>query len=150
MDDGDVNCSLWSSDLGPVIVASDYWKLILNHNQNLLGKCFLVLGRHMEVITQITPAEWMDLHKQVTLATQALILAFKPDHFNYAFLQNQDRHVHLHIIPRYAEQRLFADSTFDDPDYPAHYSVPAPARRLKKDKLILLAEHLQQSFLNSW
>jgi diadenosine tetraphosphate (Ap4A) HIT family hydrolase len=34
--------------------------------------------------------------------TIALDQAFQPDHYNYAFLQNQDRHVHLHVFPRYA------------------------------------------------
>ena len=34
--------------------------------------------------------------------TERLRRAFAPDHFNYAFLQNQNRHVHLHVIPRYA------------------------------------------------
>jgi hypothetical protein len=39
----------------------------------------------------------------------------------YAFLQNQDRPVHLHVIPRYASARMFARRQFEDPDYPDHY-----------------------------
>lgn len=62
-------------------------------------------------------------------ATAALRSLFAPDHFNYAFLQNQDRHVHLHVIPRYAAERSFAGEVFTDPDYPAHYAVPSPIRR---------------------
>jgi hypothetical protein len=46
-------------------------------------------------------AEWLELHTQVQ-PTEQLSSAFAPDHFNYAFLQNHDRHVHLHVIPRYA------------------------------------------------
>jgi diadenosine tetraphosphate (Ap4A) HIT family hydrolase len=38
----------------------------------------------------------------VQRTTERLRRAFAPDHFNYAFLQNQDRHVHQHVIPRYA------------------------------------------------
>jgi diadenosine tetraphosphate (Ap4A) HIT family hydrolase len=57
-------------------------------------------------------------------------VAFQPDHFNYAFLQNQDRQVHLHIIPSYAAGRSFAGVTFEDPDYPDHYHVPASPRML--------------------
>lgn len=55
-------------------------------------------------------------------ATERLTDAFSPDHFNYAFLQNQDRHVHLHVIPRYASDRRFAGMDFVDPDYPGHYA----------------------------
>lgn len=75
-----------------------------------------------------------------------LSLAFQPDHFNYAFLQNQDRHIHLHIIPRYNEPRVFAGITFDDPDYPAHYAVPAPSRYLARNQFTALAERLRHLF----
>jgi diadenosine tetraphosphate (Ap4A) HIT family hydrolase len=111
-------CSLCDANLGPVVAESTYWRLILNKNQDLLGKCFLALRRHLEVVPQLLPAKWADLHKQLAQATQMLSLAFQPDHFNYAFLQNQDRHIHLHIIPRYDKPRVFAGVTFDDPDYP--------------------------------
>lgn len=45
------------------------------------------------------PDEHRELHQLMVYATDALHAAFTPDHYNYAFLQNQDRHVHLHIIP---------------------------------------------------
>jgi len=137
-------CNLCDPNLAPVIAESDYWRLVLNRNQNLLGKCFLVARRHLEAVPELSPAEWMDLHRQLARTTQMLTLAFHPDHFNYAFLQNQDRHVHLHVIPRYARPRTFADVVFDDPDYPAHYAAPALVHHLPKDKLAHLAERLQQ------
>ncbi len=139
-------CSLCDANLGPVVAESTYWRLILNKNQDLLGKCFLALRRHLEVVPQLSPAEWADLHKQLAQATQMLSLVFQPDHFNYAFLQNQDRHIDLHIIPRYDEPRVFAGVTFDDPDYPSHYAVPAPSRYLTQDQFTALAEQLRQFF----
>jgi len=54
----------------------------------------------------------------------------QPDHFNYAFPQHQDRHVHLRVIPRYATPRQLIGLTFTGPDYPDHYAVPAPDRGL--------------------
>jgi diadenosine tetraphosphate (Ap4A) HIT family hydrolase len=138
-----IQCSLCDPDLAPVLAESDHWRLVLNRNQNFLGKCFLALNRHMEVVSQLSPLEWMDLHRQLILATQALTVAFQPDHFNYAFLQNQDRHVHLHLIPRYAGPRTFAGIVFEDPDYPAHYRVPAPARHLTPAQFTLLADKLR-------
>jgi diadenosine tetraphosphate (Ap4A) HIT family hydrolase len=68
--------------------------------------------------------------------------AFAPDHFNYAFLQNQDRHVHLHVIPRYAAPREVSGVVFDDPDYPDHYAVPGRERRLSPAVFAVLAELL--------
>ncbi len=49
--------------------------------------------------------------------------AFAPVHFNYAFLQNQDRHVHLHVIPRYAKPRDVAGVRSTDSAYPDHYEL---------------------------
>src|SRR4051812_30554643 len=115
-------CSLCSPNLEPKIAESEYWMLVLNINQRFLGACFWVLRRHLETVTGLTSAEWADLHPQIIRTTQALVQHFKPDHFNYVFLQNQDRHVHMHIYPRYAQARNFAGVTFEDTDYPSHYT----------------------------
>ena len=144
-----MQCDLCNCNLTPVLTESDYWRLVLNRNQNFLGKCFLALNRHLEAVSLLSPLEWMDLHRQLILATQALTFAFRPDHFNYAFLQNQDRHVHLHLIPRYAGPRTFADIVFEDLDYPAHYSVPAPARHLTPAQFTLLADKLRPLLLKA-
>ncbi len=141
-------CSLCDPTLGPVLAESRYWRLVLNHNQNLLGKCFLVLRRHLEAVPQVTSDEWWELHPQLGQATAMLTAAFVPDHFNYAFLQNQDRHIHLHIIPRYAAVRQFAGLVFEDLEYPGHYAVPAPDRRLEADHQRALAKLLQQHLEN--
>ncbi len=37
---------------------------------------------------------------------RALIELFKPDVFNYAFLGNEIRHLHGHVVPRYKEPRV--------------------------------------------
>lgn len=146
MRSSDLNCPLCNPELGPIVWESACWKLALNWNQNLLGKCFLALGRHLESVADLTQDEWADLHAQLKLTTGVLMAAFGPDHFNYVFLQNQDRHVHLHIVPRYAAPRTFSDMTFGDPDYPAHYAVPAPVRRLSREQLAALAGSLRALF----
>jgi diadenosine tetraphosphate (Ap4A) HIT family hydrolase len=131
------SCTLCDPNLGPILAESEYWRLVLNHNQRFLGACFWALRHHEESITALPPQEWSDLHGQLIRVTDALKHHFQPDHFNYVFLQNQDRHVHMHIYPRYAAPRTFAGVIFDDPDYPSHYTVPGPSRRL------LLEQHEQ-------
>ncbi len=138
-------CALCRVDLGPVIADSTYWRLILNRNQDLLGKCFLVLRRHLEAVPMLSADEWSDLHRQIQSASEMLTRAFRPDHFNYAFLQNQDRHVHLHIIPRYAGSRTFEGMEFADRAYPGHYDVTT-ARQLSHVQSEILARHLQICF----
>jgi diadenosine tetraphosphate (Ap4A) HIT family hydrolase len=109
----------------PVLRESELWRIALNRNQNLLGKTIVVLRRHIEDVTLLSPEEWTELHAEVGWTTGRLRRAFSPDHFNYSFLQNVDRHVHLHVLPRYVGRREIAGVPFSDPDYPARYLQPA-------------------------
>ncbi|MPY65275.1 HIT family protein [Deinococcus sp. SDU3-2] len=139
-------CLLCSPTLGPVIAQAEHWTVVLNRNQNLLGKLMLVLRRHAEAVPDLHPEEWDELYSVMRRATGALGTVFAPAHFNYAFLQNQDRHIHLHVIPRYSGPREFAGQTFTDPDYPAHYAVPAPVLPLAPEDSEALAEQLRQAY----
>jgi diadenosine tetraphosphate (Ap4A) HIT family hydrolase len=129
----DARCGLCEAQLWtPVIRRSARWRIAVDRNHNLLGKLIVVLGRHEESVSGLTCDEWGELLGELRWATERLDAAFAPDHFNHAFLQNQDRHVHLHVIPRYAGQRSFAGCDFSDPDYPHHYT-PGVERRVGAD-----------------
>ena len=128
-----------------IIERGDLWTIALNRNQNLLGKVMLVVNRPLEQVILLREDEWAGLHEQMRRVTLALTAAFQPDHFNYAFLQNQDRQVHLHVIPRYAASRTFAGETFEDPDYPDHYHVPAAPHNLSTEQLVTLAETIRRA-----
>ena len=121
-----MSCALCSPLRTPVLEETAHWRVALNLNQNLLGKTIVVLTRHEEDATALTADEWDALRTVVARHVACLRAAFAPDHVNYAFLQNQDRHVHLHVIPRYASPRVVAGQTFEDPDWPDHYD---PARQ---------------------
>jgi diadenosine tetraphosphate (Ap4A) HIT family hydrolase len=123
-----------SESLEGVLWESAFWSVALNRNQNLLGKTIIVLRRRLERVADVTVEEWLDLQVQLIEVTRRLDAAFAPDHYNYAFLQNFDPQVHLHVIPRYARSREPAGSRFDDPDYPDHYRVPMPERFLSADE----------------
>lgn len=104
------------------------WRVVLNLNQDRLGKCMLVLSRHEEDVCNLTPEETDDLWAAFRRVKAALTACFQPDHFNYMFLMNQDAHVHLHVIPRYQSQRTFAGIEFpvlDSLDGAVH-RAPAP------------------------
>jgi diadenosine tetraphosphate (Ap4A) HIT family hydrolase len=117
------DCILCGRLSTPIVRENRFWRTALNPNQNLLGKLIVVLRRHEEDVTLLSAEEWLVLHEQVAWAVARLRAAFAPDHFNYAFLQNQDRHIHLHVIPRYAGPRAAADIEFTDPDYPEMFRV---------------------------
>ena len=104
-------------DSGTTIEAGDTWTIALNRNQNLLGKCMIVLNRDASDVTQLSEVEWTELLLQMARVKQALATLFRPDHINYLFLMNQDAQVHLHVLPRYAAARIWEGQTFEDPDY---------------------------------
>jgi diadenosine tetraphosphate (Ap4A) HIT family hydrolase len=136
-------CVLCGPLLTPIVRESSFWRTALNQNQNLLGKLIIVLRRHEEDVTRIAPEEWTELLDELGWAVARLRDAFAPDHFNYAFLQNQDRHAHLHVIPRYANHRAFAGVDFADPDYPDMFRVPVRTRVASADVLAAMARALR-------
>jgi diadenosine tetraphosphate (Ap4A) HIT family hydrolase len=115
--------------------------LILNREQDLLGASFLALRRHVESPTELRADEWSELHGSIREARELLTRAFQPDHFNFAFLGNVERHLHLHVLPRYASARTAIGLTFTDPGYPGHYALVDTAR-LAPDQLERLADEI--------
>ncbi len=103
------------------IAESGHWTVVLNTNQTLLGRCFLVLKRPETDVTALTDPELLDLWATVRRVKSALDRLWSPDHYNYAFLMNLDRQVHFHVIPRYRSPRHLAGYTFEDPDFGGHY-----------------------------
>lgn len=111
------------------IAETERWELYLNEDQNLLGRCFLMLKRPETDVTALRDAEIAELWEATRRVKAALLKLWEPDHFNYAFLMNQTPQVHWHVIPRYRRRREFAGSTFADPDFGGHYHV-GPAKHL--------------------
>jgi diadenosine tetraphosphate (Ap4A) HIT family hydrolase len=105
------------------------WAVVLNDDQSLLGRCFLLLKRPETDVAALTDEELTELWATLRQVKKALREAWDPDHFNYAFLMNLDKQVHFHIIPRYKSRREFTGGTFVDPEFGKHYGI-GPARTL--------------------
>jgi diadenosine tetraphosphate (Ap4A) HIT family hydrolase len=127
------SCESFQIDPRDLVGSWERWHVVINHNQNYLGKVMLVLRRHETDVAALAAEEQAELWALLGQAKTALAGAFAPDHFNYAFLMNQDRHVHLHVIPRYVEPRAFAGRVFEDGRIGEHYqlsqNIVAPALR---------------------
>jgi len=107
----------------------EHWRVVVNHNQNKLGKCMICLKRHDEDICNLSEDEIRELWSIIRNLKAVLISCFQPDHFNYAFLMNQDAHVHLHVIPRYRGKRTFAGVEFQDNDDITNQKLPEETQR---------------------
>jgi diadenosine tetraphosphate (Ap4A) HIT family hydrolase len=116
-------CNSFQIDPRDLVGTWDHWHVVVNHNQNYLGKVMLVLRRHELDATNLLPVEQTELWRLMREVKIALVGAFQPEHFNYAFLMNLDAHVHMHVIPRYTAEREFAGLLFDDGQVGEHYQL---------------------------
>ena len=128
---------------GTAIEIGELWSTVLNRNQNLLGKCMIVLNRTEIDVGRLTEDEWSDLLTQIARLRSALDSLFRPDHYNYAFLMNQDAQVHLHVLPRYKDSREWDGLQFIDPSFGSMWQVDA--RVLDSATLSRMAEAIAKS-----
>jgi diadenosine tetraphosphate (Ap4A) HIT family hydrolase len=108
----------------PVLRESALWLTFINRNQNLLGKTVIAAKRHEEDVSLLRDDEWRELHAEMRWVVDHIRGAFAPDHFNYSFLMNMDHHAHLHVIPRYVNDRELAGFVFSDDEYPSAFQLP--------------------------
>jgi len=132
-------CDNFHIDPRDLVGTWEHWHVVVNWSQNYLGKVMLVLRRHTTDVTALTLGEQSELWRLLGDVKTALLGAFQPDHFNYAFLMNLDAHVHMHIIPRYAQPRVFAGMTFTDGQLGQHYDLGSRIVPVELRQMVALA-----------
>ena len=120
-----------------------YWRLDLFENQSYLGRIAFVLKRHGEDLFEISEEEKKELFDIVKLYKKNVSKLFKPDLFNYASQGNNTRHLHLHIMPRYIDKRLFDGTEFIDTRWGENYA-PAPELTLEDKLLFKIIEAIRK------
>lgn len=91
-----------------------WWQARFNYRQDYPGKVFLALRRHEEDVLALTSGEREEVWQAARSMREAVGSILHPDWWNYMFLGNLDRHVHLHMIPRYATPRTIQGWEFRD------------------------------------
>lgn len=105
---------------------TDHWHILLNPDQQNLGKSLVVLKDDKESLAELSPEEWKEFGVIVKALERAITSEFHPTHFNWQCLMNnaygenaQDKpHVHWHVSPRYAEPVIVDGYKFTDENYP--------------------------------
>ena len=134
------DCGCFQNDL--VVARYEHWRLSVSRQQGYLGWCLVILSRHETDAANLTGPELEELWEIVNGARSALMRLFEPDHFNYAFLGNVVRHVHLHLMPRYESPREFASRTFRDEHW-GWFAIPG-GEEAPPEVLEALAEALRR------
>lgn len=117
-----------------------YWTLLLHNDQRYLGRAYawLVRGGGMQRLSELENDEYIELKIVMKEYEQVLSNLYKPDFMNYAWLANifveHGGHGHLHLIPRYNEKRVFADTTFVDGRWGKNYS---PSEEFKPSESVM-------------
>lgn len=102
-----------------IIHSFQYWSVLLRPAQATLGALVLIAHEPAKAFSELSAASFTEMHAVINQIEFTLTKAFQYDKINYLMLMMVDPDVHFHIIPRYAQTRLFADTAFVDAGWPA-------------------------------
>jgi diadenosine tetraphosphate (Ap4A) HIT family hydrolase len=133
------SCGCFQRDF--VVQTFRHWRLSVSRQQGFLGWCLIILTRHCDDPADLTPEEVAELWSIMRSVRNGLSEIFQPDRFNYAFLANVVRHVHMHVMPRYQTPRTFLDTEYIDKQW-GWFAIPgteeSPEEMLSELKRLLL------------
>lgn len=69
------------------------------------GYSLLLLKDHVRELHEMPEEQYVELGRELMLATRAIQMTFKPWKMNHSSLGNGEEHVHWHITPRYETDR---------------------------------------------
>jgi diadenosine tetraphosphate (Ap4A) HIT family hydrolase len=95
-----------------------HWAVLLRPKQVTVGSLVLVCTEDVTRLPEVSPEAFGELPRVTADLEGVLQQAFAFDKINYLLLMMVDRHVHFHVIPRYAGLREACGVTFADLDWP--------------------------------
>lgn len=99
-----------------------YWTIFIHDNQSYSGRCIIWCKRSRAV--DLADAN-LDELKELTIILkelkQTIHKIFEADWFNYSFLGNATKHLHMHFVPRYESSRQFENVIFKDARHGHNY-----------------------------
>lgn len=104
-------CNIFESfdEKNDLIKEYQHWKLLVKNRNVSLGKCVAITKQHHESLSEISPAEMVELVQVAKEIERALKKSFSYDKICWLMLMMKERHhTHFNIIPRYKTPREFA------------------------------------------
>ena len=128
-----------------MIKSFNFWNLYLHDNQCYLGR--LVVVHKNETPTDLFDLgqnELQELYLIVNQSKRALKALFSPDRMNYASLGNVYPILHVHIIPRYKNPRVYGEICFTDKNWGKNYAPYDKEFRIPNHLLDQLKEDIRR------
>lgn len=144
-------CILLTTTDDCILHESSLWRVVINPNQEYIGRLFVTLKRHATTLSDLTDEEWREFAIINRGTERAIANSFQPSHFNWQALMNDairdhtHPHVHWHVIPRYKAPVEYEGNLFVDPAWPHKYRNERP-RHLSMDKLQAIRDKLSVVF----
>ncbi len=128
------------------IKSYQYWDVYLHENQCYLGRTFILLKDDEGIddflaIDGQAREEFFLIGQRIKEALQEL---FQPDKMNYAALSNVSDKIHVHLIPRYKEERTFQEIIFKDLRWGQNYAPYDRSFILKEETLLQIKNALKE------
>lgn len=127
------------------IAKTDHWVWSLRPQQPTLGCGVISLRTFAQRFSDIPPGAGEDLQRMVGVVERTLEECFGYDKINHLMLMMVDAHVHMHVIPRYAEPRAFAGRAWGDEGWPKFPVLAADITGGNVDLQAELVRHLSAS-----
>ncbi len=108
----DEKCPLCNSDGGRLLVASDWWRIVLAGDADHPAFTRVVWNAHVAEMSDLDELRRRELFDVVVRVESVQRAALAPDKINLASLGNQVPHLHWHVIPRWRDDRHFPDAVW--------------------------------------
>lgn len=87
-------------------------KLVLFKEQSHKGRVIVASNHHVSEMVDLSEEERNAFIADVNLVAKALHAAFAPDKVNYGAYGDTGHHLHMHLVPKYADDDFEWGSTF--------------------------------------
>ena len=110
-----MQCELCNAHGGLLLWQDDFCRVVLVNDKDYPGFCRVILNRHVGEMTELEASERARLMNVVFATERVLRDSLSPDKINLASLGNVVPHLHLHVIPRWRDDRHFPDPIWAQP-----------------------------------
>ena len=97
----------------------EHWCVLLRPAQVTLGSLVMICKQDVTQFSDISGAAFAEMGQVTKDIETGLKTVCDFDKINYLMLMMVDPHVHMHVIPRYSEPRVFEGVEFKDTGWPA-------------------------------
>ncbi|HEY3450664.1 MAG TPA: hypothetical protein VGK67_30185 [Myxococcales bacterium] len=126
-----------------VLCEYQHWTVLLRGVQNTAGCLILACNEEAAAVPEVSAAAWAEFPRVTADLESTLKAAFHFDKINYLLLMMVDKHVHFHVLPRYAEPRTFEGVEFKDAGWPRAPAL-GEAAKVPDEVFAKLRTHLKE------